>query len=63
MRWKLSLDGRKVATSEVLEYHTDLISDPTTGAIGDNLQSRGHPEHRSNVRLFILASEVRTGTN
>jgi hypothetical protein len=37
MRWKLSLDGRKVATSEVLEYHTDLISDPTTGAIlGDN---------------------------
>jgi hypothetical protein len=33
MRWKLSLDGRKVAASEILEYRTDLTSDPTTGAI------------------------------
>jgi len=37
MRWKLSPDGRKVVDSEVLEYNTDMISDPTTGAIrGDN---------------------------
>jgi len=37
MRWKLSSDGRKVTASETLEYHTDLISDATTGAIlGEN---------------------------
>jgi sugar lactone lactonase YvrE len=37
MRWKLSPDGRKVTANERLEYRTDLISDPTTGAIlGDN---------------------------
>ena len=37
MRWKLSSDGSKVTAGETLEYHTDLISDPTTGAIlGDN---------------------------
>ena len=37
MHWKLSPDGRKVTASETLEYRTDLISDPTTGAIlGDN---------------------------
>ena len=33
MRWKLSPDGRKVIASETLEYDTDLVSDPTTGAI------------------------------
>jgi sugar lactone lactonase YvrE len=33
MRWKLSPDGRKVIASEVLEYRTDLVNDPTTGAI------------------------------
>jgi hypothetical protein len=33
MRWKLSPDGREVTASETLEYHTDLVSDPTTGAI------------------------------
>jgi hypothetical protein len=32
MRWKLSSDGRKVTAGETLEYHTDLISDATTGA-------------------------------
>lgn len=37
MRWKLSADGRKVTSSEILEYRTELVSDPTTGAIlGDN---------------------------
>jgi hypothetical protein len=36
MRWKLSLDGRKVVASEILEYRTDLTSDPTTGAIFDD---------------------------
>jgi hypothetical protein len=37
MRWKLSPDMRKVAASETLEYRTELVSDPTTGAIlGDN---------------------------
>jgi hypothetical protein len=37
MRWKLSPDGRKVAASETLEYRTELVSDPTTGAIlGDD---------------------------
>jgi len=33
MRWTLSPDGRKKIASEVLEYRTDLVSDPTTGAI------------------------------
>lgn len=33
MRWKLSPDGSKVIASETLEYRSDLVSDPTTGAI------------------------------
>jgi sugar lactone lactonase YvrE len=33
MRWTLTPDGRKVSASETLEYLTDLVSDPTTGAI------------------------------
>ena len=37
MRWQLSPDGRKVTASEILEHRTDLVSDPTTGAVlGDN---------------------------
>lgn len=37
MRWRLSPDGRKVTASEILEHRTDLVSDPTTGAVlGDN---------------------------
>lgn len=35
MRWKLSPGGRKVTASETLEYGTDMVSDPTTGAILD----------------------------
>jgi hypothetical protein len=33
MRWKLSADGTKVMSSEVLERGTDMVRDPTTGAI------------------------------
>jgi hypothetical protein len=33
MRWKLAPDGRKVVANETLEYRTDLVSDPTTGAL------------------------------
>jgi len=33
MRWKMSPDGRKATASETLEYCTNLVSDPTTGAI------------------------------
>lgn len=33
MRWKLSPDGLKVISAEVLEYRTPLTSFPTTGAI------------------------------
>jgi hypothetical protein len=33
MRWRLSPDGRKVRHSEVLEYRTPLVDDPTTGAV------------------------------
>jgi hypothetical protein len=33
MRWRLSRDGRRVTQSEVLEYRTPLVDDPTTGAI------------------------------
>lgn len=33
MRWRLSTDARGVRSSEVLEYRTDLVSFPTTGAI------------------------------
>ena len=32
-RWKLSPDGLRVTSSEVLEYRTPLISFPTTGTI------------------------------
>ncbi len=35
MRWKLSPDGRRVASSEVLERGTELVKNPTTGAILD----------------------------
>jgi hypothetical protein len=35
MRWRLSFDGRRVASSEVLEYRSALLSDPTTGAVYD----------------------------
>jgi hypothetical protein len=33
MRWQLSPDGRRVTASQVLEYRTALVKDPTTGAI------------------------------
>ncbi|HEV2195028.1 MAG TPA: hypothetical protein VGR55_05580 [Candidatus Acidoferrum sp.] len=33
MRWKLSPDGRTVVSSEVLERGTELVKNPTTGAI------------------------------
>ena len=33
MRWKLSPDGREVISSEVLERGTEMVRDPTTGAI------------------------------
>ena len=33
MRWSLAKDGRAVAASEVLERGTELVDDPTTGAI------------------------------
>jgi hypothetical protein len=36
MRWRLSRDGRSVTSGEVLEYGTDLLSFPTTGAIVGN---------------------------
>ena len=36
MRWRLSPDGRKVVSSEVLERGTDLVKNPTTGAVLDN---------------------------
>jgi len=37
MRWRLSRDGMRVTGSEILEYHTPLLSFPTTGAIvGDD---------------------------
>ena len=33
MRWHLTKDGRAVMSNEVLERGTDLVNDPTTGAI------------------------------
>jgi hypothetical protein len=37
MRWRLSPDARKVVASETLEYRSELLSDPTTGAVyGDS---------------------------
>jgi hypothetical protein len=36
MRWRLSPDSRAVTSSEVLEYRTDLVDFPTTGAIVDD---------------------------
>jgi sugar lactone lactonase YvrE len=36
MRWRLSRDRLSVISSEVLEYRTDLVSFPTTGAIVGN---------------------------
>ena len=35
MRWKLTQDGREVKSSEVLERGTDMVRNPTTGAILD----------------------------
>lgn len=35
MRWNLTQDGRAVKSSEVLERGTDMVRDPTTGAILD----------------------------
>jgi len=35
MRWKLSPDGREVSSSEVLERGTEMVRNPTTGAILD----------------------------
>jgi len=35
MRWKLSPDGREVKSSEVLERGTEMVRNPTTGAILD----------------------------
>lgn len=35
MRWRLSPDGRKVTSSEVLERGTEMVKNPTTGAILD----------------------------
>jgi sugar lactone lactonase YvrE len=38
VRWHLSPDSRRVTSTSVLEYKTDLVSFPTTGAIvGDDL--------------------------
>jgi sugar lactone lactonase YvrE len=36
MRWKLSGDGRRVESSEVLERGTEMVKNPTTGAILDD---------------------------
>src|ERR1700745_1563970 len=36
MRWKLWGDGRRVVASETLERGTELVADPTTGAILDD---------------------------
>jgi hypothetical protein len=36
MRWKLSRDGRSVVAGETLERGTELVRDPTTGAILDD---------------------------
>jgi hypothetical protein len=33
MRWRLSSDAHKVRSAEVLEYRTELVTFPTTGAI------------------------------
>jgi len=35
MRWKLTQDGSEVKSSEVLERGTDMVRNPTTGAILD----------------------------
>ena len=35
MSWKLTQDGRQVKSSEVLERRTDMVRNPTTGAILD----------------------------
>ena len=36
MQWKLSADGRRVVSSEVLERGTEMVKNPTTGAILDD---------------------------
>jgi hypothetical protein len=33
MRWRLSPDGREVRSSETLERGTEMVLNPTTGAI------------------------------
>jgi hypothetical protein len=33
VRWRLSPDGRRVTSAQVLEHRTPLVSFPTTGAV------------------------------
>jgi hypothetical protein len=52
MRWNLAKDGRTVRSSEVLERGTDLVNDPTTGAI-----FQGNFYFMANTGIFNLEND------
>ena len=52
MRWSLAKDGRTVTSSEVLERGTDLVNDPTTGAI-----FQGNFYFMANTGIFNLEND------
>lgn len=53
MRWKLSADGRSVASSEVLERGTELVNNPTTGAIFE-----GNFYFMANTGIYNLKNDM-----
>ena len=52
MRWSLAKDGGTVTASEVLERGTELVNDPTTGAI-----FQGHFYFMANTGIYNLEND------
>ena len=52
MRWRLSPEGLRVVSSEVLERGTEMVSDPTTGAI-----YRGNFYFMANTGIYNLEDD------
>lgn len=68
VQWRLSRDGLRVASAEMLEYRTPLVKNPTTGAIVgeklyfmantgiDNLDDNGHIMDRAKLEKVTIAA-------
>lgn len=67
VQWRLSRDGLRVASAEMLEYRTPLVKNPTTGAIVgeklyfmantgiENLDDNGHIMDRAKLEPVTIA--------